>query len=471
MKGQHIPRLALEITKAEWHAAAGTANAFCQVEGSLNRRTGVDGVEYAIGFALALPQNWNHDFLMQGGGGLNGTVIPPKGAQAAGNMPALDRGFAVVSTDTGHKGKVFDGSFMNDQQADLDFDYVAIGKVAELAKQLVFQYYGSAADHSYFSGCSTGGREAMIMTQRYPLYFDGVVSGAPAMRTGFSNLADRTAAVAYNSIAQKDATGKVIPGTAISPQEEDMVVDALLKHCDAKDGIADGMIFNFKGCDFNPAELQCSGAKSDSCLAKPQVEAIQHAFAGPKDSRGFHVYPGFLYDTGINARNGLPGLLAPGPSPVGPASPMTQNIDVEEELARQPLVDSTSTKLSTFAGHGGKLLFYHGGSDPWFSALDTLDYYTRMTAANGGPDSVMKWSRYYLVPGMGHCGGGQRTLDKFDMLTAIVNWVEKGIAPDSVVATGSAFPGRSRPLCAYPKHAVYSGQGNTEDASNFICRD
>src|ERR1700733_16171028 len=139
--------------------------AFCHVEGVINQRTGADGKPYGIGFALALPDQWNGRFLFQGGGGLNGSIALPLGSQAAGDTPGLARGFAVVSTDSGHKGNGFDGSFFRDQQASLDFYYVAIGRVGRLAKQMSASHYGHAAQHSYFDGCSTGGREAMIMSQ------------------------------------------------------------------------------------------------------------------------------------------------------------------------------------------------------------------------------------------------------------------------------------------------------------------
>jgi len=146
-------------------------------------------------------------------------------------------------------------------------------------------------------------------------------------------------------------------------------------------------------------------------------------------------------------------------------------VDIEEEALAdvQPLTDSMSTNLTTFSGHGGKLILYHGDSDPWFSPLDTFEYYKDVAAANGGFDAVSKWSQLYFVPGMGHCGGGQ-ALDQFDLLGAMVKWVERGTAPTSVTATGNAFPRRSRPLCPYPKHAQYKGQGDTEDTHNFECR-
>src|SRR5215469_4746110 len=167
---------------AETAATSATIASHCQADGMINERTGADGKTYGIGFSLALPDNWNNRFLFQGGGGYNGSVRPPVGAAAAGDNPGLARGFAVVSTDTGHKGTTFDRSYDVDQQASIDFAQVAVGRVAELAKQIIAHYYGQGAQHSYFAGCSTGGREAMLMTQRYPTEFDGVISGDPAMR-------------------------------------------------------------------------------------------------------------------------------------------------------------------------------------------------------------------------------------------------------------------------------------------------
>jgi len=473
-----IPGLALEITEAEWKPAGAQLPAYCRVDGVLDRRTGVGGKPYGIRFAVALPENWNGRFLMQGGGGLNGSVAPPVGMVASGGNPALARGFAVATTDTGHQGAVFDGSFFADQQAALDFAYVAIGRVAELAKQIIEHHYGKAAAHSYFAGCSTGGREGMVMTQRYPSYFDGVIAGAPAMRTGYSNLADRYVATMLNQVAPKDASGRPITAQALSESDKKLIIESLLKACDDKDGLCDGMIWNTQGCRFDPASLVCTAEKNGSCLTAAQAAAIKKGMAGPINSRGVAAYPGFPYDTGITAsgRGMIPGLLNPGPSPVGPPYTETE-MDVDAAAARVAadqqarLTDSTWLNLSTFSAHGGKLMFFHGVSDPWFSALDTLGYYERMTEANGGREKVETWSRMYLVPGMGHCGGGQAALDTFDMLSAMVRWVEQGTAPESVVATGKAFPGRSRPLCAYPKYAHYKGQGDPEKAENFECRD
>jgi len=314
------------------------------------------------------------------------------------------------------------------------------------------------------------------MAQRYPTYFDGIVSGAPAMRTSHSNLALRSMAVTFNRIAPRDAQGKPVTAQALSDGDRKIVPDALLNTCDAGDGAKDGMIFNPLGCKFDPEMLVCKGAKEDGCLSSQQATAIKTAFAGPRDSKGNQVYPGFLYDTGIAAGRGITGVLR-SPSPPGPPiQSLEQDIDREAQAAAtdpQVILTDTATwtNLSTFSGRGGKLIFYHGVSDPWFSALDTLEYYERVGKDNGGVDRVRGWSRLYLSPGMGHCGGGEAGLDSFDMLSAVIDWVEKGAAPEAVNATGQSLPGRSRPLCPYPQHTHYKGQGDTQDASNFDCRD
>lgn len=479
----------VEITKAELvpagmtippaypgAASIGPLPAHCRVDGVLHRRKGVDGQEYGIGFAVALPaQNaWNGDFMVQGGGGGNGIVFYPTGANYAGDQPALSRGFAVASTDSGHHAKTgaFDFSFMRDQQAYLDFAFLANAEVAGVAKQIIARYYAKPASYSYFVGCSTGGREGMILSQRYPTVFNGIVSGDPAMRTGLSNLAiAQWIPVAYNQAAPKDAAGKPEIDKFLSEDERKLFMDRLMRRCDAKDGVADGMISDPLGCDFDPAEIACKPGQNDSCIAPAKIAAIRKAFDGPKNAYGTQVYPGFLYDAGIAMQGGVPGLLALGKNGLfGPYTSATE-LDVDKAAlhASDPLVEPASTNLSTFALDGGKLIFFHGDSDPWFSPLDTLGYYKSLASSNGGAEAVDGWSRLFLVPGMAHCGGGP-SLDHFDMLSAVVDWVEKGEVPDSVIATGKAFPGRSRPLCAYPKHAQYSGSGDPQDARNFRCQ-
>jgi pimeloyl-ACP methyl ester carboxylesterase len=482
----------VQISKAEEvpTALAGTVRAgfgpdtipvaipsYCRADGVIDPRIGVDGKPYAIGFAIALPDNWNGRFLFQGGGGLNGSVGMPLGAQATADNPALARGFAVVSTDTGHKGAVFDPAFMKDQIASLDFAYIAVGRVTVLSKEIIAQYYGQPAKRSYYDGCSTGGREAMLMSQRYPTYFDGIVAGDPAMRTGYSNAGLAYARAAFAKIAPKDATGKPDPTKDYSADDKKLLADSIMKICDEKDGLKDGMIFNPQACHYDPAVLQCKGDKTETCLTADQVGALQKAFAGPKDSHGNEVYAPFPWESGFLQGSGGPfGSFLPNAGPnILAAVQQPSDVDIDMVVARlhaddnQTLTDTTWTNLGSFFGHGGKIAFYHGTADPIFSPFDTLAYYTRMADSNGGLDQVMGSSRFFFVPGMNHCGGGPAALDKFDMLGAVVDWVENGKAPDSVVATGKPFPGRTRPLCAYPKHAQYKGQGNSEDAASFEC--
>ncbi|HXZ67115.1 MAG TPA: tannase/feruloyl esterase family alpha/beta hydrolase, partial [Alphaproteobacteria bacterium] len=463
--------------------APGELPAYCLVEGTINPHKGSDGKDYSIGFAVALPDDWTEQLLFQGGGGTDGTLFPPIGKVdsvtlvGTGGKLGLMRGMAVASTDSGHRAAGFDASFFADQQANLDFQYASIGKVTEVAKALIVAYYKKPLAHSYFAGCSMGGREAMIAAQRYPLEFDGVVSGAPAMRTAFSGIGDRWVSSALTAIAPRDDKGKPISDKALSESDKKLVISKLIDACDDLDGVKDGMIFNVKACKFEPKSLRCKGAKTDACLSKAQVNALDKAFAGPKDSQGRQVYPGFYYDTGIAATGFIPGLLQAATGPAG-ATPVLTAADVDRDAAAAGsffanTVGDTNqwTDLGTFSVHGGKLIFFHGVSDPWFSAEDTVDYYKRLGEASGGAEKTSTFARLFLVPGMGHCGGGPGALDNFDMLTPIVDWVEHGKAPESVTATGKAFPGRSRPLCAYPKHAQYEGSGDSNDAANFECRD
>jgi feruloyl esterase len=488
-----LPGSDLQITKAEEvpPAAPGTVRpspfgppvgvaipAYCRIEGSFERRTGAGGKPYAISIAMALPDAWNGRFLFQGGGGLNGTVGAPFGAQAAGETPALARGFAVVSTDSGHKGAVFDATFMQDQLAALNFAQASVGKVTRAGKAIVAAYYGKPARYSYFDGCSTGGREGMLAAERYPDEFDGIVSGDPAMETGYSGIGLSWAAAAFNRAAPKDASGKPLTAQLFSKADKQLVISRLLSDCDGLDGQKDGLIFNFGACRFVPAELTCTGAKTDACLTPAQATALKTAFAGPKTASGVQIYPPFPFDAGVASEQGIGGLIPSGaPSPLGPPNPAL-DLNLDEATAKlrangvQNLTDTVSwTNLSAFFGHGGKILFYHGLSDPWFSPLATLGYYQDLAAANGGAEAVRGSSRIFLVPGMGHCQGGEATLDQFDLLSAVVDWTEHGKAPDAVVATGASLPGQSRPLCAWPAHAQYSGSGDPKQASTYACRE
>jgi len=493
MVRQKIPGSGMTISKAEAipAAAAGVAAAgaapgrfaaplpaYCRIEGAIGAHTGPGGKPYGLTVAIALPLDWNGRLLVQGGGGLNGSLKPPLGTLAAGDRSALSRGFAVVSTDGGHRALGPDPSFMADQQAALDFAFNAVPTVTSAAKLVVASFYRRPIHHSYFAGCSTGGRESMEAAERYPSLFDGIITGAPAMRGGNSNLALKWAAAAFNRIGARDHDGRLIPGSAFSADDRHLIVQSVLRACDALDGLEDGMIFNIGACKFDPVVIACKGAKAADCLDAGQVEALRTAFNGPVSPSGRRVYSSFPFDTGIAFDGkGIPGfLLNSTGGPVAAGGPPL-NVDIEADEAAiyaspmQQLTDTYNwTNLSTFVAHGGKQLFYHGVSDPWFSALSTIDYYRRLATDNGGEEKVLDFARLFLVPGMGHCDGGDATLDQFDLLGALVDWVEQGKAPQSVIATGESLPGRSRPLCAWPAHAHYKGAGDINAAASFECR-
>ncbi|MEJ2502357.1 MAG: DUF6351 family protein [Gemmatimonadota bacterium] len=483
----------VELTAAEVAPAAGPGTvrsnpysppfpvafpAYCRVTGTINERVGAGGHTYGLGFELRMPvpAEWNGRFLFQGGGGLNGTINPPLGDVAAGGEPALARGFAVVATDGGHEGNVFDATFMNDQKASLDFAQDAVPTVARIAKSIVAEHYGRPVDHAYMTGCSTGGREGMLSVQRYPYLFDGVVVGAPAMRTGYSNLALLHAAVEFNEAAPLDGQGNPLPGQLYSDADRDLIIDGLLDQCDGLDGLEDGVIENVAACDFQPVRLRCQGEKTDACLGAEQVEALIEAFQPPVDAAGQPLYVPFPYDTGIAFRgSGIPGFLPDATSrgPMTPADATSADYDAEARRIRmdesQRLVDThTWTTLNTFIQRGGKVIFYHGVSDPWFSAWDTLDYWKRARERNS-PDTWDDASRFYFIPGMGHCGGGANTFDRFDLLSAVVDWVERGEAPEAVPSFRSQPTAAERPRCPWPTYPHYTG-GDEAAASSFECR-
>ena len=447
---------------------------YCRFDGVINQRTGSDGKRYGIGFALALPDSWNGRFLLQGGGGFNGSVLPPIGAAAAGLTPALARGFAVASHDSGHKGAGFDASFVADQRAMLDFAESSVPTVTNIAKAITEHFYGRPISRSYMAGCSTGGREAMLASQRYPEMFDGIVVGAPAMRTSNSNLARAWGYVQFNQAAPRDSRGLPIVDRIFSPADRKLYQTSLLAQCDALDGLEDGQIGNVGACRFKPALRQCRGKKAEGCFSVAQVKALEAAFRPPRDTSGRALYAAFPNDTGnVVEGPGIPGFLPTGkPDIFGPAN-RDLKIDLDARIAEiradagQRLIDTNVwTNLNTFTDHGGKILFYHGVSDPWFSAFDTLDYWQRAEKAN---ESV--WpnvSRFYMVPGMGHCSGGD-AYDTFDLLSAVVDWVEKGKAPGSIVAKRSLPAKGERPLCPWPSYPHYVG-GPQYLASSFTCR-
>jgi len=466
--------------------------AHCLVRGSISPRTGGDGKHYEIRFELRLPSPWNGKFLFQGGGGLDGVVQPAIGLVNFGALPALSRNYAVVSTDAGHEG-ANNPAFGHEQQARLDFAYAAIGEVTRVAKAILLAYYGKAEDHSYFVGCSNGGREAMIAVERYPLEFDGAVAGDPGFDLAHAVIGEAWDTGTLMSIAPRGNGGQPILSEAFSQPDLDLVRDAVLNQCDALDGLKDGEINNFEACKFDPETLVCQPGQSSKCLQREQVDALKRVFRGARNSAGNQLYAGWPYDAGISDMGWRVWKLGTSTGPMPNAvnvmlgwpalkeyfvHPYLPNLDlahidfdkitaeVEETHA---IDDPISTDLGTFAQREGRLIIFQGVSDPVFSADDIIDYYRQFSEANGGIEHAASVARLFLIPGMGHCQGGPAT-DQFDPLDSLEKWVEKGSAPKSITASGHAFPNRTRPLCPYPQYASYKGSGDPEKEESFVCK-
>jgi len=467
--------------------------AHCRIQGRMNERIGVEGKPYHIGFELRLPAKWNGRFLYQGGGGNDGVIRPAVGPQAAPGY-ALNRGFAVVTTDAGHQDP--SANFGFDPVARVDNAYNAHDRVAVAAKEIVGRWYGQPAAHSYFIGCSGGGRQGMMFTQRFPSYFDGVIAMAPAMRVSKgATIAAAWDTQALDAIAPAGADGRKVLSQALTDADLGLVRNAILQSCDAQDGLADGLVANPAACKFDVRSLQCSGAKTAGCLSQPQVGALQKMFAGPVDSAGRKLYFSWPWDPGMGHPANDWRAWKLGNSPT--ATPNSRHVFLMQDALQGYFVTPPDRSLSIlrfdfdrdpqrmdahdwmfdtekdvalagFRARNGKLLFAHGLADPIFSPHEMVDYYQRLGAQHGA--ATPDFARLFLIPGMGHCAGGAAT-DSWDGLGALVDWVEKGQAPQKIVATGTiVFPGRSRPLCPFPQYAHYDGRGNPEDAASFSCR-
>lgn len=517
-----------EATRIEGDTVRPAANAaflpaHCKVQGQVNARTGkawatnpADGkvsvvdAPYAIGFELRLPKDWNGRFFFQGGGGLDGVLTEAYGVfdpQQGAAANALGRGFAVVSTDGGHRARsAFDGSFGADPRARIDYAYNAVDQVTLTAKEVLQRYYGKGPDKSYFVGCSNGGRQGMLASQRFPQHFDGIVAGDPGFNYMPMVSNTLTDVLTLAAIVPAGAVTPLGPdlGKAFSPAERALIGPAIVAKCDVagRDILADGIISDPQACRFDPATdiPTCTGAAKGSCLSATQQAALAAMVAGGKTSAGVPLYIDYYYDAGMGTPpwnvwklDGVPVPLSPtvtvslglnqlaapeGPGKVFATPPDTAfnpfAFDPDTYPARlkafTELGGATSANLSAFKGRGGKLIIYNGNSDPLVSSKDLVRYHGALEAARGG--DVSSFARLFLVPGMTHCGGGPST-DGFDPLSAIQAWVENGKAPDAIVARAgpaSPWPGRQRPLCPHPKVAAYKGSGNVEAAESFTCQ-
>jgi feruloyl esterase len=495
--------------------------AHCLVKGRMNIRQGADGREYAIGFEMRLPQDWNGRFFYQGNGGLDGSVHPAQGALGGGpKTGALVQGFAVISSDAGHTGAQTP-FFGSEPQARLDYGYQAVERLTPMAKALIAAAYGKGPDRSYIGGCSNGGRHALVAASRLGDSYDGYLVGAPGYRLPLAALAQLWGAQQWAPLATPGATIRhpMNPnatltdlGSAFTPPERQRLARAVLEQCDALDGLQDGLVQDIQACqarfDVSLHVPTCTAGRDGSCLTAAQKQVLAKVFAGARTATGEPFYAPFPWDSGVSAANWATwkfvNALALDPLavgsvfsvPPGRVDPLTEDI-----TARLPLFSATSAtfresglSLMTPPGHGNpvnlaplqargaKIVLYHGVSDAIFSADDTRQWLERLDRAQAG--KAAEFARYFPVPGMAHCTGGPAT-DRFDLLTPLVNWVEHGQAPQAVLAsargTGPAAtrnpelpadwsPSRTRPLCAWPTVARYRGQGDPESAASFECR-
>jgi len=461
-----------------------------------------------IGFTLWLPprESWNGKYMQRGSGGWAGSIQPVLLAAP------LARGYAVSATDDGHRteGIMPDASWaIGHPEKLIDFGYRALHETAILSKAILQAYYGKAAGHAYFSGCSDGGREALMEAERYPEDFDGILAGAPANQwthhfTGF----------VWNEMA---LSGK--PESKIAPEKLPAIQKAALAACDASDGVKDGLINDPRQCHFDPSVLLCHGAESAECLTQPQIDALKKIYAGPANPRtGEPIYPG--YEPGTEAEPeawsiwivGLSVQSLFGNSFFGQAVHedthwdwRTMDFDREVRLADEKtaaILNSYNPDLRSFRDHGGKLIEYHGWGDAAIAPRDSIAFYEKVQAflkqypdpRSNNPGDIHAFYRLFMVPGMQHCAGGPGPTSfgndeigalsakpddaENDILLALDRWVMEGVVPEKIIGSGTigadAKSGSkgvrlTRPLCAYPAVTRYKGQGDTNVAENFEC--
>ncbi len=519
-----LPVAKTTIKTATLVAATASAPEHCQIDGEINRRTGTDGQSYATRFRLRLPTStWNGRFFMGGGGGTNGTLVDP--------TARLAQGCATVGTDGGYDNATNSvataggtAAFGLDYEARVDFAYRAYDQVTLVGKALVEKLYRQAARYSYFVGCSEGGREAMLMSQRFPQHYDGIVAGDPVLHIPLGPLNGLYTTKLFAGLAQRQGLALSNGEPAIDKTYSDtdlmLMRNAVLGACDALDGLADGIVDNQPACtgalvSAKLAELQCTGAKTDACLSADQIDTMKTAYVGAVNSQGTPLYSDWQWDAGIGGLNGSTynpswrswwlGSYASAtnnaiklnfataeaviyttpPQAIATANSLayslgynfTEPIKLYQTTAAFPqstaaMTFSDAVDLSRFKARNGKMMLYQGASDSSVSINDTLRWYNTMNAAMGS--NAQAFARMYVVPGMAHCSGGPAT-DSFDMLPQLVDWVDKGVAPDAVVASATnpgyfGVASRSRPLCPYPKQTRYKGSGDINDAANFSCQ-
>jgi feruloyl esterase len=467
------------ITGAAVVPAAEKVASYCRVDGHV----AVPGNE--VNFRLGLPTSgWNGKFYFSGIGGLGGRI----GSLDKG----LSRGYASASTDTGHSAD--DPTWGANRAKEIDYGYRGTHVTAVASKAIAAAFYAQPVQHAYFEGCSNGGRQAFMEVQRYPEDFDGIIGGHPA--TGTPMQAGR--AIVYQHMLKA-------PENFLTAEKIELLSTATLAACDDKDGLKDGLITNPTACSFDVASLTCKAGDAADCLTPGQVTTVKKIYGGVKMKDGKTFAYGFpvgheggttgwrAWISGVNPPvKQEDGSLAYGaerqPSGYGLMEPnfrflaLDQDdptyswkvLDIDRDLPRlktmTEILSPLDPDLRPYKKHGGKLIAYHGWSDPGISAAGTVAYFDQMTKIVGGQRAADDFARLFMVPGMHHCGGGFGP-NTFDMLPALEAWVEKGIAPKEIIASRitDGKIERTRPLCPHPLVARYRGQGSIDEASSFTC--
>jgi len=469
----------LELT-ATVVAASDAAPEYCRV-------TGV--IDPEIAFEVSLPARWNGRFYMIGNGGHAGDALDNAG-RVAQRHEALGLGFAFAQTNTGHYSSEEPGAsfVLSNPQKAIDYAYRAVHLTAVTAKAITADYYGEPASHSYWNSCSNGGRQGLIEAQRYPEDFDGIVANAPWVdQTGF------TIGAIWNQRALTQAP--------VSAAKMTLVAERVMATCDAVDGLDDGLIDDPRACDFDPARdvpICPAGSDTDACLTPVQAEAVSKIYGGVV-SNGQPYFPGFMpgseaVTTGLfggGTGSGWMNVIVPAQPDAKPADfnlaeqtmkylvfdpPRpdwdfrTFDFDTDVTLLADwgEKADAKDPDLSAFRARGGKLIVTYGWADSILQPLMGVKYYEQAVAENGA--DTPEFFRLFMVPGMAHCGGGVGP-DRNDAVSAVIDWVERGRAPDAIVASKVLDDEvvRTRPLCPYPQVARHTGRGSVDDAENFRC--
>ena len=510
-----VGTLNLTLASAQLVEATDSTPQYCYVKGIIS-----PGIVYHV--QLPLPENWNGRFLQWGDGGKDGDL------DFADHR--LAEGYAVANSNTGHDNGSEPGSSfgLDNRQAEIDFGYRAVHLTVNAAQTVLKEYYGKGPEYSYFEGCSTGGNQGLTEAQRYPYDFDGIVAGAPVFHYQATN-------VSHNFMLQKvfrndfegnlafDSDGNGLPDSLTKIR---MLEEAVLSQCDAQDGITDGVIDDPLSCDFDAgrdlAAMMCTGdVDADDCFTTTQLQTIQDIYAGPYDSKGVSILKGKAFGSEwawANSNiphegNSLfpmslsyiqnhfnyifyekdPGVPPPDVTDLSYVPDKTRTpseyawweFDMDDVTAGRgdlmmSIFDAIDPDLTRFlVQNHGKLILYHGWSDFSPAPEPTLDYYQDVVSTTFGGDleAARDRTRLFMVPGMGHCRGGPGP-NAWDKLPPLVEWVEKGKAPDSIVATHrtDGVVDNERPICPYPEQAVYTGPAGGENdranwvATNFTCR-